>query len=152
MNLGEETNKIRWLITVIASEDSSWLICCVWLLYRYHEADMRTGKATYWQLTSLQAFWPGLQVSEILYIYSSEIWVLEKNYLTLYLNSQIRFLLGILLLLIHHTVNLFTSGRSMVYYPKGVILSAVVWIQHILLFYFMWFTLDSSILWFLFFF
>ncbi|KAK9117034.1 hypothetical protein Sjap_015981 [Stephania japonica] len=28
----------------------------------YHEADMRTGKATYWQLTSLQAFWPGLQV------------------------------------------------------------------------------------------
>ncbi|KAJ6374224.1 hypothetical protein OIU78_029850, partial [Salix suchowensis] len=27
-----------------------------------HEADMRTGKATYWQLTSLQAFWPGLQV------------------------------------------------------------------------------------------
>ncbi|PON61061.1 Glycoside hydrolase [Parasponia andersonii] len=29
----------------------------------YHEADMRTGKATYWQLTSLQAFWPGLQAS-----------------------------------------------------------------------------------------
>jgi len=29
---------------------------------RYHEADMRTGKATYWQLTSLQAFWPGVQV------------------------------------------------------------------------------------------
>lgn len=28
----------------------------------YHEADMRTGKATYWQLTSLQAFWPALQV------------------------------------------------------------------------------------------
>ncbi|KAG8652528.1 hypothetical protein MANES_06G101300v8 [Manihot esculenta] len=28
----------------------------------YHEADMRTGKATYWQLTSLQAFWPGLQL------------------------------------------------------------------------------------------
>ncbi|CAM8885692.1 unnamed protein product [Rhodiola kirilowii] len=28
----------------------------------YHEADMRTGKATYWQLTSLQAFWPGVQV------------------------------------------------------------------------------------------
>ncbi|KAJ8449135.1 hypothetical protein Cgig2_004190 [Carnegiea gigantea] len=28
----------------------------------YHEADMRTGHATYWQLTSLQAFWPGLQV------------------------------------------------------------------------------------------
>ncbi|XP_050225349.1 alpha-mannosidase I MNS5 [Mercurialis annua] len=28
----------------------------------YHEADMRTGTATYWQLTSLQAFWPGLQV------------------------------------------------------------------------------------------
>ncbi|KAI7986026.1 Alpha-mannosidase I MNS5 [Camellia lanceoleosa] len=28
----------------------------------YHEADMRTGQATYWQLTSLQAFWPGLQV------------------------------------------------------------------------------------------
>ncbi|XP_071903834.1 alpha-mannosidase I MNS5-like isoform X3 [Coffea arabica] len=28
----------------------------------YHEADMRTGKSTYWQLTSLQAFWPGLQV------------------------------------------------------------------------------------------
>ncbi|CAM8878392.1 unnamed protein product [Rhodiola kirilowii] len=28
----------------------------------YHEADMRTGKATYWQLTSLQAFWPGMQV------------------------------------------------------------------------------------------
>ncbi|KAM3002384.1 hypothetical protein FF2_038549 [Malus domestica] len=27
----------------------------------YHEADMRTGKATYWQLTSLQAFWRGLQ-------------------------------------------------------------------------------------------
>ncbi|RWW11041.1 hypothetical protein GW17_00025374 [Ensete ventricosum] len=23
---------------------------------------MRTGKATYWQLTSLQAFWPGLQI------------------------------------------------------------------------------------------
>ncbi|KAI7986840.1 Alpha-mannosidase I MNS5 [Camellia lanceoleosa] len=39
----------------------------------YHEADMRTGQATYWQLTSLQAFWPGLQV-----------------------------LVGILLLLIHH--------------------------------------------------
>lgn len=31
---------------------------------RYHEADMRTGQATYWQLTSLQAFWPGLQVSK----------------------------------------------------------------------------------------
>ncbi|KAG6747024.1 hypothetical protein POTOM_049400 [Populus tomentosa] len=29
----------------------------------YHEADMRTGKATYWQLTSLQAFWPGLQAT-----------------------------------------------------------------------------------------
>ncbi|THG04484.1 hypothetical protein TEA_022656 [Camellia sinensis var. sinensis] len=29
----------------------------------YHEADMRTGKATYWQLTSLQAFWPGLQAN-----------------------------------------------------------------------------------------
>ncbi|KAJ4842505.1 Alpha-mannosidase I mns5 [Turnera subulata] len=29
----------------------------------YHEADMKTGKATYWQLTSLQAFWPGLQAS-----------------------------------------------------------------------------------------
>ncbi|KMZ61171.1 mannosyl-oligosaccharide 1,2-alpha-mannosidase, family GH47 [Zostera marina] len=28
----------------------------------YHESDMRTGKATYWQLTSLQAFWPGLQI------------------------------------------------------------------------------------------
>nr|GMC75887.1 alpha-mannosidase I MNS5-like isoform X3 [Ipomoea batatas] len=28
----------------------------------YHDADMRTGKATYWQLTSLQAFWPGVQV------------------------------------------------------------------------------------------
>ncbi|KAL5544269.1 hypothetical protein UlMin_008053 [Ulmus minor] len=28
----------------------------------YHEADMRTGRATYWQLTSLQAFWPGVQV------------------------------------------------------------------------------------------
>ncbi|XP_024523829.1 alpha-mannosidase I MNS5 isoform X1 [Selaginella moellendorffii] len=28
----------------------------------YHDADMRTGKATYWQFTSLQAFWPGLQV------------------------------------------------------------------------------------------
>uniref|UniRef100_A0A0A9DJX9 alpha-1,2-Mannosidase n=1 Tax=Arundo donax TaxID=35708 RepID=A0A0A9DJX9_ARUDO len=27
----------------------------------YHEADMRTGEATHWQLTSLQAFWPGLQ-------------------------------------------------------------------------------------------
>ncbi|KAG0472442.1 hypothetical protein HPP92_016988 [Vanilla planifolia] len=26
------------------------------------EADMRSGKATYWQLTSLQAFWPGLQI------------------------------------------------------------------------------------------
>ncbi|PKA51466.1 putative alpha-mannosidase I MNS5 [Apostasia shenzhenica] len=28
----------------------------------YHEADMRNGRATYWQLTSLQAFWPGLQI------------------------------------------------------------------------------------------
>lgn len=28
----------------------------------YHDADMRTGKATHWQLTSLQAFWPGVQV------------------------------------------------------------------------------------------
>ncbi|XP_028092746.1 alpha-mannosidase I MNS5-like [Camellia sinensis] len=28
----------------------------------YHETDMRTGQATYWQLTSLQAFWPSLQV------------------------------------------------------------------------------------------
>ncbi|XP_051136813.1 alpha-mannosidase I MNS5 isoform X2 [Andrographis paniculata] len=28
----------------------------------YHDSDMRTGRATYWQLTSLQAFWPGLQV------------------------------------------------------------------------------------------
>lgn len=25
---------------------------------------MRTGRATYWQLTSLQAFWPGVQVSD----------------------------------------------------------------------------------------
>ncbi|KAG6753062.1 hypothetical protein POTOM_043106 [Populus tomentosa] len=33
------------------------------LSFRYHEADMRTGKATYWQLTSLQAFWPGLQAN-----------------------------------------------------------------------------------------
>jgi mannosidase alpha-like ER degradation enhancer 1 len=30
---------------------------------RYHEADMRTGRATYWQLTSLQSFWLGLQAS-----------------------------------------------------------------------------------------
>ncbi|KAF8729495.1 hypothetical protein HU200_017433 [Digitaria exilis] len=29
---------------------------------KYHEADMRTGEATHWQLTSLQAFWPGLVV------------------------------------------------------------------------------------------
>ena len=28
----------------------------------YHEADMNTGQATHLQLTSLQAFWPGLQV------------------------------------------------------------------------------------------
>ncbi|AAD45990.1 Similar to gb/U04299 mannosyl-oligosaccharide alpha-1,2-mannosidase from Mus musculus. ESTs gb/R84145 and gb/AA394707 come from this gene [Arabidopsis thaliana] len=28
----------------------------------YHEANMWSGKPTYWQLTSLQAFWPGLQV------------------------------------------------------------------------------------------
>lgn len=34
------------------------------IVIRYHEADMRTGHATYWQLTSLQAFWPGLQVSK----------------------------------------------------------------------------------------
>jgi len=27
----------------------------------YHDADMRTGEATHWQLTSHQAFWPGLQ-------------------------------------------------------------------------------------------
>ncbi|KAE8812822.1 ER degradation-enhancing alpha-mannosidase-like protein 1 [Hordeum vulgare] len=27
----------------------------------YHEADIRTGEATHWQLTSLQAFWPGVQ-------------------------------------------------------------------------------------------
>ncbi|KAF3782420.1 putative alpha-mannosidase I [Nymphaea thermarum] len=32
---------------------------------KYHEADMRTGKATYWQLTSLQAFWPGVQASKM---------------------------------------------------------------------------------------
>jgi hypothetical protein len=31
-------------------------------LDRYHEADIRTGEATHWQLTSLQAFWPGVQV------------------------------------------------------------------------------------------
>lgn len=30
--------------------------------FRYHEANMWSGKPTYWQLTSLQAFWPGLQV------------------------------------------------------------------------------------------
>ncbi|KAL9303746.1 hypothetical protein ACSQ67_021009 [Phaseolus vulgaris] len=30
---------------------------------RYHEADIRTGRATYWKLTSLQAFCPGLQAS-----------------------------------------------------------------------------------------
>lgn len=49
----------------ITLEGSSCLIriWCILPLSRYHEADMRNGKATYWQLTSLQAFWPGLQVS-----------------------------------------------------------------------------------------
>ena len=36
-------------------------------LDRYHEADIRTGEATHWQLTSLQAFWPGVQVVAILH-------------------------------------------------------------------------------------
>ncbi|KAJ7526294.1 hypothetical protein O6H91_16G000800 [Diphasiastrum complanatum] len=31
----------------------------------YHEADMRTGRATHWQFTSLQAFWPAVQVSQL---------------------------------------------------------------------------------------
>ncbi|KAL5974276.1 Alpha-mannosidase I mns5 [Asimina triloba] len=43
--------------------DEDELNYSVTLSFRYHEADMRTGKATYWQLTSLQAFWPGLQAS-----------------------------------------------------------------------------------------
>ncbi|CAI9282050.1 unnamed protein product [Lactuca saligna] len=29
---------------------------------RHHEADMRTGRATYWQLTTLQAFCPVVQI------------------------------------------------------------------------------------------
>ncbi|KAK6924892.1 Glycoside hydrolase family 47 [Dillenia turbinata] len=44
----------------------------------YHEADMRTGKATYWQLTSLQAFWPGVQASHIedqIFVYVKQVLV-----------------------------------------------------------------------------
>lgn len=52
----------------------------------YHEADMRTGRATYWQLTSLQAFWPGVQVSIIV--------------ISVIIIIVIRFLLGMLQLLI----------------------------------------------------
>ncbi|RVW52808.1 Alpha-mannosidase I MNS5 [Vitis vinifera] len=47
----------------------------------YHEADMRTGKATYWQLTSLQAFWPGVQARDIAAANSSHrefVYVWEK--------------------------------------------------------------------------
>lgn len=40
---------------------------------RYHEADMRTGKATYWQLTSLQAFWPGLQAGNLKLCHTTSI-------------------------------------------------------------------------------
>ncbi|KAF9667824.1 hypothetical protein SADUNF_Sadunf15G0063500 [Salix dunnii] len=52
----------------------------------YHEADMRTGKATYWQLTSLQAFWPGLQATantshrEFVYVWK-KFGVLPERYL-----------------------------------------------------------------------
>ncbi|CAN0903266.1 Alpha-mannosidase I MNS5 [Linum grandiflorum] len=61
----------------------------------YHEADMRSGKATYWQLTSLQAFWPGLQASK-----------------------QFMFLLGIFQLQIPRTENSSQSGKSLGYYRK----------------------------------
>lgn len=48
----------NWPVTVL------WLYQALMIIWhdRYHEADMRTGEATHWQLTSLQAFWPGLQV------------------------------------------------------------------------------------------
>ncbi|KAJ6759751.1 ALPHA-MANNOSIDASE I MNS5 [Salix purpurea] len=59
-----------------------------------HEADMRTGKATYWQLTSLQAFWPGLQAST------------EISYAQM--------------LPTHHTVNLYMCGRSLGCYQKDI--------------------------------
>lgn len=59
---------------MIASQDFSGLIWCIWLLFRYPEADIRTGKATYWQITSLQAFRTGLRGPEFLNICPSEIW------------------------------------------------------------------------------
>ncbi|KAF4356132.1 hypothetical protein F8388_012282, partial [Cannabis sativa] len=62
----------------------------------YHEADMRTGKATYWQLTSLQAFWPGLQAS-----------------------SRDLFLLGMLQQQIHHIGSSFTFGKSSECFLRG---------------------------------
>ncbi|KAK2365498.1 Glycosyl hydrolase family 47 protein [Trifolium repens] len=39
----------------------------------YHEADMRTGRATYWQLTSLQSFWLGLQAINLIMSSSSSM-------------------------------------------------------------------------------
>lgn len=54
---------------------------------------MRTGRATYWQLTSLQAFWPGLQASS----WTSNFHTLETLFdifLSLFMNYGNQVLIG----------------------------------------------------------
>lgn len=90
------------------------------LSYRYHEADMRTGRATFWQLTSLQAFWPGLQVNFGNYNTFS-VWKFEWGRILFIIVMAVRFLLGTLQLLTHHTVNFSTYGINLEYFLRGKI-------------------------------
>lgn len=88
--------------------------------HRYHEADMRTGEATYWQLTSLQAFWPGLQVrwSWTPYIGWCHTILWNVYFFCFFMN---RHFLEMLLLQICHTVNFTMYGKDLVYYLKGIV-------------------------------
>lgn len=97
-------------------------------IIRYHEADMRTGRATYWQLTSLQAFWPGLQV-HIGNSCNFLIWMWKHSLFFV----VIRFLLGMSLLLTCHIVNFSMYGRNLEYYRRGIMFCSISILSVVLL-------------------
>lgn len=111
----------QWWLFFIMLLDRAFL-ALITLFIRYHEADMRTGKPTYWQLTSLQAFWPGLQVN----IADSCLSLSNLNGKAFMIFFMVvRFLLGTLALLTHHIVNFSMCGRNLVYYQRGTMFNPI---------------------------
>ncbi|KAF0932597.1 hypothetical protein E2562_010473 [Oryza meyeriana var. granulata] len=87
----------------------------------YHEADMRTGEATHWQLTSLQAFWPGLQVCGIPYMDGLSPYCRMLIMHCLFTPVIMpRHFWEMLLLQIYHIVNFTMYGKGLVCCLKDI--------------------------------